>query len=145
MNVVSDMARGMDHLHQRNVMHGDVKPGNVLIALVPNTSLQDGTVEARKELSVVLKPGHKRDVVCAKLSDFGLSKKALPGHTSVLHTGKGGGSWAVNFLLHAFGYTVDDIPSPSFPCQLLAPVSGWLQRFCGPFRGRAKSQIQVYL
>ena len=52
LTLLADVAAGMDYLHQRNCVHGDLKPANVLL---------------RKQQGAPF--GH-----VAKVSDFGLSK-----------------------------------------------------------------------
>jgi serine/threonine protein kinase len=57
-----DIARGIAHLHRSNIVHGDLKPQNVMLSSV--------TAAARRE-DASSAPGNFPYV--AKLTDFGLS------------------------------------------------------------------------
>ncbi|GLI69463.1 hypothetical protein VaNZ11_014080 [Volvox africanus] len=61
LRLMLDVVRGLQHLHRKNIVHGDLTPGNIL--LKANMS----------------RPG----TYTAKLADFGLSVKMDPSQTSV--------------------------------------------------------------
>jgi len=67
LTILCDIARGMDYIHSKNVIHGDLKPENVLLK-----------VDKTSPIGVV-----------AKISDFGLAK-AIPPNESHLSGIKGG-------------------------------------------------------
>ncbi|KAG2499518.1 hypothetical protein HYH03_002465 [Edaphochlamys debaryana] len=61
LRLALDVVRGLQHLHRKNIVHGDLTPGNILL---------------KADLS---RPGR----YVGKLADFGLSVKMNPAQTSV--------------------------------------------------------------
>ncbi|GIL74765.1 hypothetical protein Vretifemale_4685, partial [Volvox reticuliferus] len=61
LRLMLDVVRGLQHLHKKNIVHGDLTPGNILLK------------------ANVSRPG----MYVAKLADFGLSVKMDPSQTSV--------------------------------------------------------------
>ncbi|GIL48212.1 hypothetical protein Vafri_4894 [Volvox africanus] len=61
LRLMLDVVRGLQHLHKKNIVHGDLTPGNILLK------------------ANVSRPG----AYVAKLADFGLSVKMNPSQTSV--------------------------------------------------------------
>ncbi|GLC35392.1 hypothetical protein PLESTM_000315000 [Pleodorina starrii] len=71
LRLALDVARGMEHIHSRHIVHGDLKPDNVLLVWNPRTS------DLEEELEQQPKPQQKLPGLVAKVADFGLST-ALP-------------------------------------------------------------------
>jgi serine/threonine protein kinase len=55
-----DIARGVQHLHDNEIVHGDLKPTNIMFTTLPQAELSDT-------------PGSSTITYRAKLTDFGLS------------------------------------------------------------------------
>eukprot|EP00775_Hariotina_reticulata_P010179 gene10179-10339_t len=73
LNVLLGVARGMDWLHEQNVLHGDLKAANVLLSLVPGSSdhpQADGGAVDQSETQLL-----------AQVADFGLSRVIMEGAT----------------------------------------------------------------
>ena len=62
LQLVKDLALGMQHIHQRDIIHGDLNPRNILIKIKP-TALPLGCV--------------------AKIADFGLAMRLPPGSSFI--------------------------------------------------------------
>ncbi len=67
IDIMSQIALGVDYLHRQGVVHRDLKPNNILVSPNPNPELCDeGYVEV-------------------KLADFGLAKTKVNTSASMLH------------------------------------------------------------
>ena len=79
VTLCGDVVKGLQFLHGNNILHRDIKPGNILYKIFPR--------------------------VCLKLADFGLSTKATSSSTlqtvSVMHTAAGTRCWMAPELLQA--------------------------------------------
>ena len=92
-----DIMKGLRFLHQNNVLHRDIKPGNILYKLSPRA--------------------------CLKLADFGLSAKAvyntMSTTISVMYTTAGTRCWMAPELLKATAETKHSEASDVFACGLV--------------------------
>ncbi|GAX83628.1 hypothetical protein CEUSTIGMA_g11052.t1 [Chlamydomonas eustigma] len=89
MSVATGVARGMQHLHQQNIVHADLKPGNILLCsrreIAASTLLRTGSsINQRAAGSSMTDGTHsipgvgdgmRTASLVAKIADFGLSFK----------------------------------------------------------------------
>ena len=74
MDIILQIAKGMSYLHEKKIVHQDLKPANVLVHKIMVDKL------------------HKENYVNVKLADFGLSKMDV--HSNISETlGQGVGTW----------------------------------------------------
>ncbi|XP_022809068.1 uncharacterized protein LOC111346047 [Stylophora pistillata] len=89
-----DVLQGMEYLHRNNILHRDLKPGNVLYTTKPRLRL--------------------------KISDFGLSKRVDGGEgSSVLHSNAGTRVWMAPELLSSSGHPQHSFASDIFSLGLV--------------------------
>ena len=69
MRLVIDVASGMSHIHSHNIVHGDLKAGNVLLCPSERSGPDRDSVSS------------KLPSMTAKVADFGLSTKLSEGST----------------------------------------------------------------
>lgn len=74
LRIALDIVRGLQHLHKKHIIHGDLTPGNVLL---------------RWAASASGKPAGGPPKLLAKLGDFGLSVKVGVGACMCAHKGVG--------------------------------------------------------
>ncbi|GIL42068.1 hypothetical protein Vafri_114, partial [Volvox africanus] len=91
-----DVALGMQHIHSLRIVHGDLKPENVLLMLLPRVETE-GTGSCQSAVGGSLGPNSSRSVpsdldalsssyvkdlqLTAKVADFGLSTPLAEGAT----------------------------------------------------------------
>lgn len=86
LRLALDVARGLQHLHKKNIIHGDLTPSNVLLRQDARPAPASGDAAGGSgggpvKAAATLVTG--RQLLVAKLADFGLSVKMKETETSV--------------------------------------------------------------
>ncbi|PNH06048.1 Serine/threonine-protein kinase ULK2 [Tetrabaena socialis] len=79
LRLAADVALGMAHVHSCRIVHGDLKPDNVLLMCGPRRKHKDAGEEAPPE--PILEPWEPALRLTAKVADFGLSLPLEAGAT----------------------------------------------------------------
>jgi serine/threonine protein kinase len=84
--LIKTLARAVHHAHQRGILHGALKPANILLQKDEGGRMKDEAGQGQQPSSFIL---HPSAFILPKITDFGMAKRLEPGE----HRTQGGLLW----------------------------------------------------